>query len=196
MKSIITSIFILEDDSCLRSILDNVCSKLAKTTAVDNVKSAVRELTCRAFGLLLLDWHLIFQPNEAIFLLPKIDRFQPDAVRIALFSAMELQNTVEAFKSGFKDVLWLGHDKSVIERKIREFLDKTVHKKNFRPNLGHISDLMIENAFCQKTPFFQTRKLFSKIFLQQLMDNGKLQNGQIVKLMGVSYKTLDRLLYP
>ncbi len=188
-------IFILEDDACFRAILKKVCSQIGDTTVVGNVDSAIPILTSQAYDLLLLDWHLSLQLGSGTFLFSEIDNFQPKVERLALFSALDLPNVVKAMKSGVRDILWVGHPKSILKKKIRNSLNDLKSKKYDHSFPGYIANLLTEKAYHQKNTLFQARREFSRVFLQQLLDHGKFRKGQIATILDISSKTLRRYLY-
>ncbi len=190
------SIFILEDDACYRSILENICSTFGETTAVDNIDSAIHDLTSRTYDLLLLDWHLIANRKWSLFLISEMDHFQPNAERLALFSALDLPNVLTALKSGFRDILHVADDKSVLEQKIRTFLEGMASKECLYSNLGNVANSLSEKAFYQNTKLFQAKRDFTRVFLEQILGQKKSQKRKIAAFVDVSPKTLERYLNP
>lgn len=187
-----TRILILEDDTCFRGILENLCQELGETIAVADIETALSHLTKQTFQLLLLDWHL--NPSDATSLYSAIENFQSNACRVALFTVPDLPNVISAMKAGASDILWASQDKNTLREKVREALALTKPANFSHALVSRLAETLTEKALIQKTSLFQARKEFSRTFLQQILTQQKLRRTQLASLMSVSPRTLHRHL--
>ena len=187
-----TQILILEDDGYFRDVLKSLCSEMAPTIAVGDVESALSTLTQNTFRLLLLDWHLIQREQASLF--STIENFQPNASRLALFTAPDLPNVITAMKSGVNDVLWAALDKDSLSGKIKEVLTREKPIPIAHAFVSRLAESLTDKAMAQNTSLFQARREFSKTFLQQVLSQQKLRRTQLASLMSVSPRTLHRHL--
>jgi DNA-binding NtrC family response regulator len=185
-------IFILEDDTYFRNILQEVCGSLGEVFAVGEIESALNILEKQSFDLLLLDWHL----NQARLspLSSFIENFQTGIRKIALFTVPDLPNVISAIKGGNCDILWAAQEKSILKEKIKECLALPANVRYTHSFISHLAETLTEKAMIQKTSLFQARREFSKTFLQQILSQQNLRRTQLASLMSVSPRTLHRHL--
>jgi DNA-binding NtrC family response regulator len=192
MGKISARILILEDDTCFREILENICSPMGETLAVGDIESALGLLAKQSFQLLLLDWHLNQSGLSSLYSI--IENFQANTKRIALFTVPDLPNVIAAMKAGASDILWAAQEKNVLKEKISECLSQSTSPVFSHSFVSRLAETLTEKAMVQKTPLFQARREFSKTFLQQILSQQKLRRTQLANLMSVSPRTLHRHL--
>jgi DNA-binding NtrC family response regulator len=185
-------IFILEDDTYFRTILQDVCGSFAEVFAAGEIESALNMLEKQSFDLLLLDWHL----NQARLspLSSFIENFQTGIRKVALFTVPDLPSVIAAVKAGNCDILWATQEKSLLKEKIRECLSMPANVHYTHSFISHLAETLTEKAMMQKTSLFQARREFSKTFLQQILNQQNLRRTQLASLMSVSPRTLHRHL--
>lgn len=113
-------ILILEDDACFREVLEKVCGQAGEVDAAGDFDSALVSLTKKSYDLLLLDWHLYRRQWESLS--STLENFQPNALRIALFTVPDLQNVITAMKSGICDIFWPAQDSAVLLENVQTCL--------------------------------------------------------------------------
>jgi len=185
-------VLILEDDAYFRNQLESVCLETAEIVAVGDVDSALSHLTQQAFGLILLDWHLIQEDLSSLN--STIENFQPNAVRMSLFTVPDLSNVIAAMKSGVSDILWAAQDMKAIKEKINSALTMPKPQAIAHSFVSKLAESLTEKAMSQKTTLFKARREFSKTFLHQILTQQNLRRTQLASLMSVSPRTLHRHL--
>jgi DNA-binding NtrC family response regulator len=185
-------IFILEDDTYFRTVLQDVCGSFGEVFAVGEIESALNTLEKHPFDLLLLDWHLNQARHSPLYSF--IENFQTSIRKIALFTVPDLPNVIAAIKAGNSDILWAAQEKSVLKEKIKECLSLPANVHYAHSFISHLAETLTEKAMIQKTSLFQARREFSKTFLQQILSQQNLRRTQLASLMSVSPRTLHRHL--
>lgn len=181
---------VLEDDAGFRNILENICAEMGKVTVVSDVESAAKQIAQQKFQVLLLDWHLNTDDFNR-----HLARFQPHAVRIALFTVPNLTDVVRAMKMGARDVFWGTQPRQVLIEKTKECLESPKRTSPFQHAfLSELAESLSEKAFLQQLPLFRARKEFSKTFIQTLLTQPNVQREKLASLINISLRTLHRYL--
>jgi len=192
MTKIRINILILESEVSFRDRLKGICSEIGKTWVADDMASALDLLTRRSFDFLLLDWDLI--QSDFSVLLPMIDNFQPDALRIALFKTPQLYAVIAVMKAGMNDVFWKSQNLRVLKGKMKEALSRGKPSTIAHSYISQLAEYLSDRAMVQKTSLFKARKEFSKTFLSQILKQQKIKRVQLAGLMNVTSRTLRRHL--
>src|SRR5258708_5492217 len=146
-------ILILEDDAYFRNQLESACPEMVEITASGDVDSALSHLTQQTFDLILLDWHLI--QSDLSSLNSTIENFQPNAVRMSLFTVPDLPNVIAAMKTGVSDILWAAQDLKAIKEKIVEALSLPKSQAIAHSFVSKLAESLTEKAMSQKTTLFK-----------------------------------------
>jgi DNA-binding response OmpR family regulator len=192
-----TKIFILENGYLFRNRLQSLCADRGKVWVADDIKSALEMLTQQSFQLLLLDWEWIQVNISTIG--PVLKNFQPNACRVGLFSAPELNPVIAAMKWGMSDVFWAEQESAVLKSRLRELLsrkqpDTFTDSAIVHSYVSQLAEALAEKALAQKMSLFQAKREFSKSFLSHILVLLKMRHIQMANVMSVTARTLRRHL--
>lgn len=186
-------VLVAEDDPAIRGALVASCEGLAFPIVARNGEEALEAMVSDVFNLLLLDWH--WDPPGGEDLFREASRLQPAAWRIALFTIPSVDALVAAMRSGAHDAWWVARGMELREHVLREWLQKPPVSSDFSPLLlNRLADTISSKAAARKDSFFKARREFSKILIKEVALRHKLTRNDLAKWMGVSVRTIQRLL--
>jgi CheY-like chemotaxis protein len=186
-------VLIAEDDAAIRDILVRACEGVAVSVAARDGETAREALATDAYDLLFMDWQL--SADGGAELMAQAARLQPGAWRIALFTVPSVDALVSAMRSGAHDAWWVARGMEPRSGLLREWLDKPPVSKGFPPLLvSRLADSMSAKAAARRTDFFEARREFSKVLVREITRRHGLSRGDLADWMGVSVRTIQRLL--
>ncbi len=186
-------ILIAEDDAGIRDILVGACEGMASPVIAIDGAAAREAMAGEAFDLLFIDWQL--SPPAGPELLELASRLQPSAWRIVLFTIPTVDALVRAMRAGAHDAWWVARGMELREGLLQEWIDKPPVCKGFPPLvISRLADSMSAQAASRKTSFFQARREFSRTLIQEISRRHGLSRNDLAEWMGVSVRTIQRLL--
>jgi len=186
-------VLVAEDDSAIRAALVTACEGLAVPVTARDADTAREALATESFRLMLLDWQL--ESGGGSEILREAARLQPGAWRISLFTIPSVDSLVLAMRAGAHDAWWVARGMELREHVLKEWLGKPPVSKGFSPLLlNRMADAMSTRAAARKDSFFKARREFSKNLIREVAVRHKLSRNDLAKWLGVSVRTVQRLL--
>jgi hypothetical protein len=115
-----------------------------------------------------------------------------------LFSIPSVDTLVKAMQYGAHDAWWVSRGErgvGPLDHLLKEWLEKTPVSNGFSPLLlSRLAKSISMQAASREISFFEARREFSKALIREISRRHRLPRGDLAKWMGVSVRTIQRLL--